>query len=46
MGGKGKNQKKFKKPFKKECRICGKKGHKAVDCWESEKNKDKRPPNF
>ena len=42
---KGKNFK-FKKTFKGDCRICGKKGHKAADCWEQEKNKDKRPANY
>ena len=42
---KGKNFK-FKKPFKGDCRICGKKGHKAADCWEQEKNRDKRPANY
>jgi hypothetical protein len=34
---------KFKKVFKGDCRICGKKGHKGDDCWDNEKNKDKRP---
>jgi hypothetical protein len=33
----------FKKKFKGECRICGAKGHKATDCWDSEANKAKRP---
>jgi hypothetical protein len=28
----------FKKQFKGDCRICGKKGHIAEDCWESDKN--------
>jgi len=32
--------------FKGNCRICGKIGHKAGDCWENEKNKDKRPKNW
>jgi hypothetical protein len=27
-----KGKPKFKKPFKGECRLCGAKGHKAVDC--------------
>ena len=31
------------KKFKGDCRICGKKGHKANDCWDNNKNKDKRP---
>ena len=26
--------------------MCGKKGHKAADCWQQEKNKDNRPANF
>ena len=38
--------KKFPKKFKGDCRICGVKGHKAGDCWENEKNKDKRPPHY
>jgi hypothetical protein len=42
----GPNPRKFQKAFKGDCRICGKKGHKATDCWESEKNKDKRPTNY
>ena len=29
----------YKKKFKGACRICGKQGHKAADCWENEKNK-------
>jgi gag-polypeptide of LTR copia-type len=32
-----------KKKFKGECRLCGAKGHKATDCWDNDKNKDKRP---
>jgi hypothetical protein len=39
-------KRRFKKPWKGDCRLCGKKGHKAIDCWESEKNKAKRPPNY
>ena len=35
----------FKKQFKKECRICGKKGHKGADCWDLPKNAHKRPGN-
>jgi hypothetical protein len=34
-----------KKVFKGDCRICGEKGHKAADCWESDRNKYKRPSN-
>ena len=37
---------KFKKPFKGMCALCGKKGHKRDDCWKLEKNKDKRPKNW
>ena len=37
---------KFKKVFKGDCRICGKKGHKAADCWEQDKNKERRPVNY
>ena len=33
----------FKKQFKGKCRVCGKIGHKGVDCWTLELNKDKRP---
>jgi hypothetical protein len=29
--------------FKGNCRICGKKGHKAGDCWENKRNESKRP---
>ena len=42
--GKNENKKKFKnykQGFKGTCRICGKYGHKAADCWENEKNKNK-----
>jgi hypothetical protein len=39
--GKGKGKK--GKPFKGNCRLCGKKGHKSAECWDNEKNKDKRP---
>jgi hypothetical protein len=41
----GKGKPCFRKVFKGDCRICCKKGHKAVDCWVSDKNKDKRPSN-
>jgi hypothetical protein len=40
-GKRGKNA--FPKKFKCDCRICGKKGHKATDCWENPKNKGKKP---
>ena len=42
----GKAKKMFEKTFKGDCRICGVKGHKASDCWEHPKNKDKRPTNY
>ena len=42
----GTPKKGFKKKFKGTCQLCGKRGHKSADCWENEKNKDKRPPNF
>ena len=35
-----------KKQVKTDCRLCGKKGHKAVDCWENPKNADKRPKTW
>ena len=41
-----KYKKKFKKVFKGDCRNCGKKGHKAADCWQMEKNKHMRPDKF
>jgi hypothetical protein len=37
---------KFKKQFKGLCRLCGKIGHKAIDCWTNEANKNKRPKNY
>ena len=36
----------FKKQVKTDCRICGKKGHKAVNCWENPNNTSKKPKNF
>jgi hypothetical protein len=36
------DKKTFAKKFKGDCRICGKKGHKASDCWENP-NKGKKP---
>ena len=38
-------QSRGRKQFKGVCRICGKYGHKAEDCWHNEKNKDKNPQN-
>jgi hypothetical protein len=35
-----------KKQVKTDCRLCGKKGHKAVDCWENPRNADKRPKTW
>jgi hypothetical protein len=32
-----------KRKFKGDCRICGAKGHKSTDCWDNDKNKEKRP---
>jgi len=32
----------FKKKFKGTCRICGKQGHKAADCWENPNNSNNR----
>ena len=37
---------KFKKKFKGDCRICGKKGHKATECWENNKNSSNRPARY
>ncbi len=31
----------YPKKTKSDCRICGKKGHKATDCWDHPSNKDK-----
>ena len=36
----------FKKKFKGACRLCGVIGHQANQCWEDEKNKDKRPQGW
>jgi hypothetical protein len=38
--------KKFPKRFKGDCRICGRKGHKAGECWENDRKKEKSPPGF
>ena len=32
--------------FKGRCNICGRSGHKAADCWEEDRNKEKRPEWF
>ena len=37
------NKYKKKQGFKGNCRICGKYGHKAADCWENKNNKNKKP---
>ena len=37
------NKMKKKQGFKGNCRICGKYGHKAADCWENKNNKNKKP---
>jgi hypothetical protein len=31
----------FKMQFKGECHLCGAQGHRAADCWDNERNKDK-----
>jgi hypothetical protein len=31
------------KKYKGTCQTCGAKGHKRADCWDNDKNKDKRP---
>jgi hypothetical protein len=36
--GRSGGTKTFPKKFKGDCRICGKKGHKATDCWENPNN--------
>jgi hypothetical protein len=40
----GRGKPRFKKVFKGDCRICGKKGHKAADCWESIETKTSALP--
>ena len=35
-----------KRQIKTDCNVCGKKGHKGVDCWENPKNAHKRPKNW
>jgi hypothetical protein len=37
--------KKFTKPFKKDCSLCGKQGHKSVDCYTRPENAHKNPRN-
>jgi hypothetical protein len=37
--------KKFTKPFKKDCSLCGKQGHKSVDCYSRLENAHKNPHN-
>jgi hypothetical protein len=36
-------RKSFPKNFKKDCRLCGKQGHKSVDCWNKPENTHKKP---
>jgi hypothetical protein len=38
-------KKKFTKPFKKDCSLCGKQGHKSVDCYTRPENAHKNPHN-
>eukprot|EP00977_Amphora_coffeiformis_P005922 scaffold1253_cov146-Amphora_coffeaeformis.AAC.5 len=35
-----------KKKFSGNCNMCGKKGHRAIDCWNNPKNASKRPSWF
>jgi hypothetical protein len=44
--GNGKGGGKGKQKFKGKCNNCGKVGHREVDCWLKEANKDKRPKGF
>jgi hypothetical protein len=37
------NKKKFPKQFKKNCSLCGKQGHKSVDCYSRPENAHKKP---
>merc|ERR1711862_176272 len=34
------------KKFDGKCNLCGKHGHKEVDCWENEANASKRPAKW
>jgi hypothetical protein len=38
-------KKKFTKPFNKDCSLCGKQGHKSVDCYTRPENAHKNPHN-
>jgi hypothetical protein len=38
-------KKKFTKPFKKDCSLCGEQGHKSVDCYTRPENAHKNPRN-
>jgi hypothetical protein len=29
-----------------QVQLCGKQGHKEVDCWDNDKNAGKRPKNY
>ena len=42
----GGNGKKYKKPYKQDCRVCGVKGHKGADCWNNPQNAHKRKVTF
>ena len=36
----------FKKQFKGKCHVCSKIGHKGMDCWTLDSNKEKRPTGY
>jgi hypothetical protein len=38
-----KTKKKFPKQFKKNCSLCGKQGHKSIDCYYRPENAHKNP---
>jgi hypothetical protein len=43
--GTSSTKKKFTKPFKKDCSLCGKQGHKSVDCYTHPEKAHKNPRN-
>jgi len=45
QSGSDRNGRRYKKQYNKDCRTCGKKGHKSPDCWSHPKNAHKRPSN-